>query len=326
MEMSKLFKSVSTKQIHDVMTDTFGPGTEVKQIRLMKGGLFNTTYYVEGASPEQRLILRVAPANEEHLLSFEKNNMSVEPYIYELMTKAGIPCTQVVRYEGSGIIIDRPYMLIAFIESIQLNDPTIALEEYKELQEELGGYLRRMHDISSDTFGFPQADGSVLGSSSWSEVLIQFSTEIAGLARVHHLLEPIMIDEFQNFFVSHRLLFDEVTFPSLVHNDLWDPNVLVKRDSGGLLHIAAIIDADKAMYADREFDSILYNNDPAIMKGYGLELDMNENAIIRRKAYEMLWLFAFLYIHEIQIDLPEDATYFREKSKESFRNLVQFNM
>jgi len=325
MEISKLFKSVSTKQIHEVMTDTFGPRTEVKQIRLMKGGLFNTTYYVEGASSEQRFILRIAPEDTEHLLSFENNNMSVEPYTYELMAKAGIPCTHVVRYDGSGVIIDRPYMLITFIESIQLNDPTITLEEYNKLQEELGGYLRQMHDISSETFGFPQADGSVKGSSSWSEVLIQFSTEIADLARAHHLLEPTMIDEFQNYFVSHRLLFDEVTVPSLVHNDLWDPNILVKRGSGGLLHIAAIIDADKAMFADREFDSVLYNNVPGIMKGYGLELDMNENAIIRRKAYEMLWLFAFLYIHEIQIELPEDAAYFRDKAKVSFRNLVQLN-
>ncbi|WP_232510186.1 phosphotransferase family protein [Paenibacillus crassostreae] len=320
--MYKLFKSVTDDQIRAVMMDTYGPETEVKQISHMKGGAFNTTYYVECTSPVQKLILRIAPGNKEHLLSFEKNIMAVEPYTYELMAQAGIPCTEVVRYDGSGSIIDRPYMLISFIESIQLNDPSITSEEYKELQVELGKYLRQMHDISADTFGFPQADGSVKGSTSWGKVLIDFSREIAALCREYNLLELTVIDRFQDYFVTHSTLFDEITVPSLVHNDLWDPNVLVQRDLAGIPYIAAIIDADKVMFADREFDAILFKNDPQIMKGYGSELDNNSKAITRREAYEMLWMFAFLYIHEIQVEMHEDAAYFKEKAMESFHSLI----
>lgn len=326
MAVSKLYQSVTDEQIREVMVNTFGPNTEVKQIKMMKGGQFNTTYYVEGSLPEQKLILRVAPGNKEHLLSFEKNMMAVEPVTYGCMAKKGIPCTHVVRYDGSCAIIDRPYMLITFIDSIQLNDPSITREEYHRLQEELGQCTRQMHDISADKFGFPQPDGTVVGSDSWSEVLIQFATEVADLCRKYELVEPTVIDGFQNFFLTHRVLFDEVTIPSLVHNDLWDPNVLVQRDEEGTLHIVAIIDADRAMFADREFDFVLYKNDPRFIKGYGIELDVSKQAMIRRKAYDMLWTFTNLYIHEVQIELHEEADKLKIAALESFQALTQLSL
>lgn len=325
MAVSKLYQSVTDEQIREVMVNTFGSETEVKQIRIMKGGQFNTTYYIEGSLPEQKLILRVAPRNKEHLLSFEKNMMAVEPLTYERMAKEGIPCTHVVRYDGSCAIIDRPYMLITFIDSMQLNDTSITVEEYNGLQEELGQCTRRMHDISADRFGFPQPDGSVAGSNSWGEVLIQFSREVADLCRKYELVERSIIDGFQDYFVTHRVLFDEVTIPSLVHNDLWDPNVLVQRDEEGTLHIAAIIDADRAMFADREFDFVLYKNDPRFIKGYGIGLDLSKQAITRRKAYDMLWTFTNLYIHEVQIELYEEANKLRIAALESFQALTQLS-
>ena len=48
-------------------------------------------------------------------------------------------------------------------------------------------------------------------------------------------------------FSDNRPLFDDITVPSLVHNDLWDPNVLVSRGHDGELHIAALIDASNRM-------------------------------------------------------------------------------
>lgn len=326
MVVSKLYQSVTDEQIREVMVNTFGSKTEVKQIKMMKGGQFNTTYYVEGFLPEQKLILRIAPGNKEHLLSFEKNMMAVEPVTYGRMAKEGIPCTHVVRYDDSCMIIDRPYMLITFIDSMQLNDPSITDEEYNRLQEELGKCTRQMHDISADRFGFPQPDGSVIGSNSWGEVLIQFAKEVAELCRKYELLESTVMDGFQDYFVTHQVLFDEVKVPSLVHNDLWDPNVLVQRDDNGALHIAAIIDADRAMFADREFDFVLYMNDPRFIKGYGIELDLNEKAVTRRKAYDMLWTFTNLYIHEVQIELYEEAAKLKVAALESFQALTQLSL
>jgi len=115
------------------------------------------------------------------------------------------------------------------------------------------------------------------------------------------------LHEFTSVFSANRELFDEITVPSLVHNDLWDPNVLVRRDEDGELHIAALIDADRAVYADREYEFIVYENHPSFMKGYGYEFSMDLHSRARRTAYQMMLSFLCTFVYEIQLELPESV-------------------
>lgn len=321
--VSKLYQSLTEEQVRRIMRDVFGPEVAIEQISMLKGGLFNTTYFIETAGPDGKWILRVAPKSHENLYSFEKNMMAVEPYIYELLISHDIPCSRVIRFDDSGDIIPRPYMIIEFIDSIQLNDPSITAEEYIMLQEELGRHTRMMHSITSHKFGWPQPDGSVHGYAAWSQVLIDFAGEVADKCRQHQLFEDSVIDEFISVFHANQELFDEITVPALVHNDLWDPNVLVQRDDQGRPYIVAIIDADRAMFADREFDFIVYKNDPRFMKGYGHVLQTDLRSLTRRKAYKMLMDFFSTFIFAIQIELPRDADWFKQDSLDKLKGVKE---
>lgn len=46
-------------------------------------------------------------------------------------------------------------------------------------------------------------------------------------------------------------IFTNKIKPALVHNDLWEPNILVRPGADGW-HIAVLIDGDRAMFADPE--------------------------------------------------------------------------
>ncbi|MWV43656.1 phosphotransferase [Paenibacillus sp. HJL G12] len=305
--ISSLFAPVTDEEIRMIAQDTFGTDCEVRHISLLKGGQFNTTYLFETEAPEGKWVLRLAPQELEHLYSFEKQMMAVEPYIYGRLQEEGIPSSRVIRYDESGRLTQRPYLLIEFIDSMQLNDPAISPEEYSRLKEELGRYTRQMHAITSERFGWPQPDGTIRGHETWSGMLIELGVEVAERCREHHVFEDHVLDEFEAVFSRNRALFDEIAVPSLVHNDLWDPNVLVRRDEHGELHLAALIDADRAVFADREYEFIVYENHPSFMKGYGTELSMDLSPRARRTAYQMMLSFLCAFVYEIQIAMPENA-------------------
>ncbi|MCL6630943.1 MAG: fructosamine kinase family protein, partial [Armatimonadetes bacterium] len=110
-----------------------------------------------------------------------------------------------------------------------------------------------------------------------------------------------------------RYLFDKVSEPRLTHNDIWEPNVLVRKNDKW--HIVALLDADRAMFADREFESALWwNTESAFWDGYGTRIDPSPEAELRRKFYELyvnLWqAFAF----RVQISHPDWCDSFRRKA------------
>ncbi|WP_152394173.1 aminoglycoside phosphotransferase family protein [Paenibacillus guangzhouensis] len=321
---SSLYAPISSEEIINIMKDTFGADCDVLHTSLLKGGLFNTTYLIETTSPEGKWVLRLAPQETEHLYSFEKQMMAVEPHIYRLLESEDIPSSRVIRYDESGSLIVRPYLIIEFIDSIPLNDPSILPEDYARLKEELGRYTRQMHHLTSDRFGWPQPDGTVRGYPTWSQMLLELSTEVVDRCSVYHVFEEQILQEFAAVFHDNAELFDEITVPSLVHNDLWDPNVLVRRGGDGELHIAALIDADRAVYADREYEFIVYENHPNFMQGYGYELSMEPRPRARRTAYQMMLSFLCAFVYEIQLAMPENATWCKKDALaqlQAFREL-----
>ncbi|MEC0238938.1 phosphotransferase [Paenibacillus dokdonensis] len=116
-QISSLYAPITDEQILSIARDTFGEGCKVKQISLLKGGQFNTTYVFETEAAEGKWVLRLAPVEHAHLYSFEKEMMAIEPYIYGLLQAEDIPSSRVIRYDETGNLIARPYLLIEFIKS-----------------------------------------------------------------------------------------------------------------------------------------------------------------------------------------------------------------
>lgn len=56
------------------------------------------------------------------------------------------------------------------------------------------------------------------------------------------------------------------------------------------------------MFADREFEFVLWGNEPHFMKGYAKEPDATQEGVIRRKAYTLLLLFFVSYVYKVQYD------------------------
>ncbi len=329
-QSSGLHSPISPEVLQALVHKHFGNYTEVKQYGLLSGGLFNTTYHIQLEHTEVTdVILRLAPerpvqrftntGNEDSaqafpLFSFERTMMAAEPVVYEHYRHAGIPAPEVLVCDESGLEVPRTYMFMAFIPSVQLDHSFIAQGDKEHLYTQLGMYTAAMHQIEGASFGWPQADGTIRGSNRWSEVLRALADETSKKAtRITYM--PGIGEEITAIFEQHDTLFDQIKQPVLVHNDLWEANVLVHGEPGSM-SIAAIIDGDRSMFADREYEVILSTNSRPFHTGYGYALDKSFEGEARRLAYRLLSSYFNAYVHKHQVNQPVDGQRYEKRTIE----------
>jgi aminoglycoside phosphotransferase (APT) family kinase protein len=272
VQVSLVTEPVSEDQILSAIRASLGARAEVLNCTQMHGGHFNTLYDIETSSPAERVILRIAPRDDWPLYSFERTMMLGEPFVYDLIKRAGVPTTEVLAVDGSRSIIDRDYMIVRYIDALPLNDPSVPRDVRPLIMRELGAYTARIHGISGALFGRILPDGTIGGSESWAEVFGELLVEMLTKGCEAEIICRADSDSVIEYYWDHRAIFDECDQPVLVHNDIWDPNILIKQNGDGWA-IEAIIDADRALFADREFESVLWDNpDNDLLAGYGMAL------------------------------------------------------
>lgn len=330
---SGLHCTISAEMLHQLVEIHFGSDTKVKQFGLLQGGLFNTTYRIQLEHTSYTdVILRLAPERGEMaagsasdpLFSFERTMMAAELIVYEYYRKAGIPAPNIIACDDSGSIVPRTYMFMDFIPSKQLDHSTISDIDKERLYHQLGAYTAIMHQIEGASFGWPQGNGTIKGSDQWSEVLHSFAEETALKAEQAEYM-PGVGEEIATIFIKNKDLFDQVTRPVLVHNDLWEANVLVHQVNGEL-NIAAIIDGDRSMFADREFEAILSTESVAFHEGYDRALDSSAEGQARRLAYRILSSYFNAYVHEHQVNQPEDGQKYRQRTLDLLEQWKQLGL
>lgn len=317
---SNIYKPLEANELARIVRHSIDRSATIVESRLMSGGLFNTTYYVQTANPAKRLVLRVAPIRKELLFDFEKVMMGIEPLMYARMREAGVPIPTVVCHDNTCSVISREYIIVEYLDSMPLSDPSFPVEWRDSIQHELGKYTARIHSIKANRFGWPLPDGTVNGSASWMNELGRFCREISDRCANHHVLTDSEIRAFDDVFRDNMALFTYDDAPSLVHNDLWAPNILV-RQHDGRWGIAALIDADRAMYADPEFEFVLWENEPHFMTGYGKPLDMTAEGTRKRKFYSVALNLFGAYVYKVQYNQDTEYQMVKKAALEAINEL-----
>jgi aminoglycoside phosphotransferase (APT) family kinase protein len=321
---SRISNPLSFNEIERVVKCVFSKHTTVHSIEELTGGLFNTTYLIGTIRPKKCIVLRVAPWRQELLFGFERQMMSAEAYVYDLLKLNGIPAPTVVRYDDTHMILPRDYIITEYIESIPLSSPSFPVENRSKILYDLGVYMQKMHSIESNLFERPNSTYPGSGFCSWKDFILEFAQEIFERVREYDVFEVQESHDFIKWFQSNSCLFDMPDTPRLLHNDLWESNILV-REARGDWEIAAIIDADRAIYGDREYElatSSLVTSD--FIRGYGRSLNMTREAKLRQKAYALLLGFFNSYVFRVQIEHLEMFEYYKEKSLRALKDLRSF--
>lgn len=318
----QLIEPISDEQLLAIVRSAFGAHASMDFRARTEGGQFNTAYRIRTTNPSAEFILRVAPSSCKPLFRYERRMMMAEPRIYDLIRNAGVPMPAVLACDGSGSAIDREFNCIEYVDAVPLNHTSVPEDAKPGLMREVGIYTARIHSIASDQFGWPLADGSIAGGTSWAEVFGDLLGETCSACESAHVLTDEEASDVMGTFARNQDAFDACTEPRLIHNDIWAPNVLVRK-SEEAWEVAAIIDADRAMFADREMEFIVWEADPHFLEGYGMPLDESPEAVMRRAFYS-LYLYLFCaWAYKIQIWRPDEQASIQTHALGCLREVVR---
>lgn len=306
---SSLFMEATEEELRKIVQHAFNTDV-LTDYRLISGGMFNTTYKLTYDTDSKEAIIRIGPVNRHLLMEFENNLMQAEAFVYELCHKHNIPCSEVLFVDSTKSIIDRDYMIVKYIDGIAHSRAQMPQENRDEISTAIGAYMKQMHEIK--TTGFGRISNILAGKSfdNWYDAVID---EISGISEKGVNLGAFTEEERKYIISSverHKALLDTVKEARLVHADLWDGNILVSKDSEtGKYYISAIIDADRAISGDIDFDlGNPWMIGDHFLRGYGMtrqEYSTYERKI-KNNIYHMMYFLIDAYVWYAQYNGPDN--------------------
>lgn len=303
---SSLYLTLTQEELKDLIARSLH--TTIRSASLLTGGLFNTTYYVdtENCGP---VVLRVGPVNRHLLMPFEHNLMEAEQHVYALCREKEIPVSEVLLCDTSKQILDRDYMIVRYIPSHPMSEVKLSPDSRSRICRDIGYVTANMHSIEASHFGRIVDVKHGKGFSKWSDCLINELKLWESVARPTGLFSASQHTQIEQIFERAVPVLDEIQTPKLVHTDLWQGNILIRSDTDDP-KLAAIIDADRAMWGDPDIDfsSIQWTyEEPAFWEGYGRTLKEDASSVIRRSLYTLLWYLLDAYVYDSEYNEPENA-------------------
>lgn len=309
---SSLFKEISSDEISQIFYEYLGE-KEIHSMKLLEGGMFNTTYHVTYSTGHDQAVLRLGPVNRHLLMGFEENLMEAEIYVCDICHKLLIPCSEVLAYDTSKKVIDRDVMIVKYIPSIVMLKAGLSQFEKDRLHREMGRYLFRLHQTEGTSFGFVSRIQAGMHFDTWSEAIGYEVNDILNRLEKRGAFSHLEAAAIRKLYADNQKLLDEIKVPHLLHTDLWEGNVLCDEKTHD---IVAVIDGDRAVFGDIDFEfSSPWMENPKILEGYGMNnrkfMDWGRQK--RRQLYLLFYTLVETYVGYVEYNNPKQYRVHKQK-------------
>jgi fructosamine-3-kinase len=255
-----------------------------------------------------KFVLRIAPNENAPKLFYEKKMMHSEIEVHnKVLQNTDIPAPKIIAHDFSHAIIDRDYLIMSFLEG----KPGLFRDR------ELGQYVRQLHNIKGDFFGYPDREAPI--GHNWPEIFsIYFRLIFQDCLNCN-----IISKEEYDFFIktyNNKSNVIKKCRSCLLHLDLWSQNILTKNNK-----ITGILDFDRGLYGDPELefavlDTYGYSTDE-FFRGYGIERPCDKPALIRRQIYLVYELIKYAFIRMARNKNRYTARQYAEECKQLLRRI-----
>ncbi|SDT80733.1 phosphotransferase family protein [Actinoplanes derwentensis] len=249
-------------------------------------GLFNAVYRIRLRSGKQ-VVLKVAPAPEVEVMTYERGTMATELTALQLIaehTKVPVPAVHFA--DRTHELCDADYFFMSYVEADNLNAVRNKLTQAQidAYDLALGSITRELNSLHGELFGPLTGPGE----TTWRATFLRMIEELLGDGERRDVDLGCAYDRIRAILSAHADSLDEVTEPHFVAWDLWPGNCMV-RDG----EIVAIVDHERAFYGDplMEFGFAGHElsafGDPAVfLSGYG-HTSLRPGERVRRRLYNL---------------------------------------
>jgi hypothetical protein len=239
------------------LADVLLPLGEVTAASELSGGTFSSVQRVEFADGSLAVAKTSVPDNPEHgaLLAYEHDLARVEADMLSLLAAVpGIPTAPLLLEDFSRSRVEVDVVVSGFLDGTPWDRaPGMLPDAVAQAGREVGSIFARLHELRGPRFGYPAA-GFALGGGTWAEA---FNAILRGhVADAEAYGVEVRGADVLAVLERGRSALEEVTEPCLVHNDLWEGNVLLDPASGRVL---GIVDLERALYGDPLLDFVGMN-------------------------------------------------------------------
>ncbi|HOM71375.1 MAG TPA: aminoglycoside phosphotransferase family protein [Armatimonadota bacterium] len=270
-------------------------------------GKFNTTYFVRDTDKE--MVLRIAPRDDAGFIFYERGMMAQEPPLHAIVReRTSVPVPEIFAYDDSRKLINRDYLIMERLPGKPMTElTTMPIDIRNHVLFQIGFFLRQIHEITTDKYGYIGPHHPMEPQNSWAEAFrIMWDKMIDDVSATGHY-SPEDADFMRNLLTSNYSCFDRPVISRLLHMDVWEQNILVMPDGT----VSGILDMDRALWGDVEIefavlDYVGFSQD-AFWAGYGAERDTSEAAYVRQHLYLLYEIQKYIVIHHWRHNDPMDA-------------------
>lgn len=219
----------------------------IKQTSPLGAGEYNAVYLI--VTDNKEYVLKIAPMDNVPVLTYEKDMMASEVYWYNQMSEHTSISVPVVYYHDfSKEMIPAQFFIMEKIDGAQLDKMDFSDEEKARSVTQTAKMAAGIHEISNNKFGYIQNelyDDWYSAIRAMIEALIKDCTEKnQKTSRGEKLLS--YIDRYKSVLEKAEC--------TMVNFDIWDPNILCKRENGTIKY--TWIDPERSFWGDRIMDFV----------------------------------------------------------------------
>lgn len=292
-------KEISIEQIQTIIRKVF-PRAEVESYQKLRPGFTSLYYDLRLSNPEMGLTLKV------YLWPTEKREPWKETYILKRVAgETGVPVPQVLLFDDSGQLLDRPYAVHTRLPGRSLGTvlPEMAEEDIEVVGYEMGRYLARLHVMSGERYGDYFVEDPLASPHERDYTLARVDSWLKE-CEDNHLLEPNIVETLRQAFEGADFLDQEK--PCLVHGDYHEENVSVEEGTVGY-HVTGVFGFEHSQAWSREWDMVklfgrAFDRYPILqegfLNGYTESVELSERFWDRLRLYQLaVSIFQVQYGH-----------------------------
>jgi aminoglycoside phosphotransferase (APT) family kinase protein len=288
----------------------------------IRTGKHNTSYYVGGWDTE--LVLRISPPDDAGYLFYERRMMAQEPQVHSLLrAQTSVPVADILAHDDTRTTLDRDYLLMERLPGRPLIEARLTDREIDGVLEQVGVYLRQMHALVADRYGYLGAHQPMTPQPSWIEAFTVMWNKLLDDVVACGGYTTEEADALRRLLEIYRPHFERAVPASLLHMDVWGQNILV--DEAG--RVTGLVDLDRALWGDPEIEFAVLDycgiSEPGFWRGYGRERDTSFPAQIRARFYILYEVQKYIPIRIWRRNDPAQALQYKRQSFELARPLVQ---
>ena len=270
----------------DALTSLVAPLGVLKDIELLTGGQFATTYRVT-LTDGSRVIVKTAPTATDQLLAYEHDLLRAEALVYELASSLpALRMPTVLLTDFTRTVLPSDALVVSHLPGVPLVDAGFGPSDPRTAVAErgTGEVLAALHRLTGPAFGYPCGRQA----SSWAASFTGMIDELLDDAARWSV--PVPSSAVRSALERHAAVLSDVDRPALVHTDLWAGNLFVDESTG---EVVGVIDPERAFWGDPLADLVGIDpmgrepGTPAVLEGYGpLDID-SPSARTRLDLYRM---------------------------------------